>query len=64
MQKANLYCSDVPQLIYLFIICIYILLMTERQKRKKDIYEICTYHKGGSSCQQEEGLTYYTGKSE
>lgn len=64
MQKTNLSCSDVPQLIYLLIIFTYILLMTERQNRKKDIYEICRYYKGGSACQQEEGLAYYTGRSE
>lgn len=34
MQKTNLKCSDVPQLVDLSIIFIYILLMTEAEKQE------------------------------
>lgn len=55
MQQINLYCRDVPKLNF------FIHFVNYREAEKE---EICKYHKGGSICQQKEGLADYTGRSE
>lgn len=56
MKKINFYCRAVPQMIFFFKH-----FVNYREAEKE---EICRYHKGGSILQQEEGLAYYTGRSE